>query len=127
MIGSGVGRFTSNPELKKTQNDNSVVSFTLANQKRFSKKEHPESNFVDCVAWGSTAENICKFFSKGSMIYVAGEIETRIYEDKNENKKKITELNVDRFEFVEKKNQNYSKSKDSEDIVEESNSEEEPF
>ena len=66
-----MGRLTSDVELRHTQSGKSVVNFTLAINK-FSSKDHPESSFIDCVAWSGTAELISKYFKKGtSLLFLA--------------------------------------------------------
>lgn len=102
----GIGRLTAKPELKKTNNGKDVTNFTLASNKRFNTSDHPEANFIDCVAWGKTAETICNFLDKGQRIFIEGELETRNYENSDGKKIKVTEVIVDRFEFVEKKDSN---------------------
>lgn len=95
------GRFTDTPELKTTPSGKSVTSFTLANNTGYGDNER--TNWIDCVAWNKTAENICKFFTKGSRITVVGELTTRQYEDKNGNKRKAVEVLVNKFEFMDGK------------------------
>lgn len=93
------GRFTDTPELKTTPSGKSVTSFTLANNTGYGDNER--TNWIDCVAWNKSAENICKFFTKGSRITVVGELTTRQYEDKNGNKRKAVEVLVNKFEFMD--------------------------
>ena len=85
-----MGRLTADPELKTTQIGVSVCSFTLAVD-RYSKEER-KTDWVDVVAWRQTAEFICKYFTKGSMIAVTGSIQTRNWEDKQGNKRKAVEV-----------------------------------
>ena len=94
------GRFTADPELRTTPNGKSVTSFTLANDQNF--KENAV-NWLDCVAWGKIAERIAKYFRKGSQAIITGEVQTRQYEDKNGNKRKVTEIVVQNVYFCEKK------------------------
>lgn len=99
-----MGRLTRDIEVRQTQNGISVASFTLAVDKPYNKEnEHPEANFIDAVAWRQTAEFLSKWFSKGSRIIIEGSIQTRSYEDKDGNKRKVTEVLVDRASFVDKK------------------------
>lgn len=100
----GIGRFTDNPQLKKTNNGTSVLTFTLAIDRRYQKQgEEKQVDYIDCVAWKNTAETIAKYFLKGNKIGVVGNIQTRSYEDKNGNKRKATECVIDGFDFCEKK------------------------
>ena len=94
------GRFTADPELKTTQSGKSVCTFTLANDQNF--KENAV-NWLDCVAWGKTAERIAKYFKKGSQAIVTGELQTRQYENRDGHKRKVTEIVVQNVYFCEKK------------------------
>ena len=111
-----MGRFTKDPELQTVGDDIFCVNYTLAVNKP-TKKEHPEASFIDCVSWRATAENICKFFKKGSRILVEGYLDTSTYE-KDGVTRKITKLVVEQFYFCDSK-----KSDDSEEAV----SEDAPF
>jgi len=98
-----IGRLTATPELKKTQSGTSVCSFTVAVNRRVKKGEESEADFIDCVAWKATAEFLCKYFEKGSMIAVSGRLQTRNYEDKNGRKIKVTEIVAEDISFGESK------------------------
>lgn len=101
---SFIGRFTKDPEIKTVGNgDNRVCNFTLARNRPTKDKEHPEADFVDCVAWNGTADLIGKYFSKGNRIGVSGSLSTRTYEDTNGVKRKVTEISVKDIEFIESK------------------------
>lgn len=89
------GRFTADPELRKTNTGKSVTSFTIASD----GMSEGQTNWIDCVAWGKSAEFICKYFRKGSMVAVHGSIQTKNYEDKNGAKRKATELVVNQAYF----------------------------
>lgn len=90
-----MGKITKNLELKTTPSGNSVCAFTVAVDRGYVKQgEERQSDFIDCVAWGKTAEFVSKFFDKGRMIAVTGELRSRVYEDKNGTKHYITEVNV---------------------------------
>lgn len=95
-----MGRLTAAPELKTTQSGISIVSFSVAVERRYNKQgEERQTDFIDCVAWRQTAEFVSKYFNKGSMIAVVGSIQTRNYEDKNGNKRKAVEVQVDNVSF----------------------------
>ena len=66
------GRLVADPELRRTQSGVSVTSFRIANDRDYGKGEEKETDFFDVVAWRSTAEFICKYFTKGRMISVDG-------------------------------------------------------
>ncbi|QIK56652.1 single-stranded DNA-binding protein [Erysipelothrix sp. HDW6A] len=74
-----VGRLTRDPELRKTQTGKSVVSFTLAVNRKFSKEE--QADFINCVAWNQTADFIANYLTKGALISVEGSIQSRTYDD----------------------------------------------
>lgn len=94
------GRFTADPELRTTQSGKSVCSFTLANDQNFKDNA---VNWLDCVAWGKTAEFIEKYFKKGSQAIIQGALQTRQYEDKDGHNRKVTEIIVQNVYFCEKK------------------------
>lgn len=99
-----MGRLTADPELKLTENQVSVCSFTVAVEEDYVKSgEQRKCNFIDCVAWKNKADFVAKYFHKGSMIAVDGEIKTRNWEDKNGNKRKTTEIQADNVHFCGEK------------------------
>ena len=91
-------RLTHTPELKTTQNGTSVCSFSIAVDRTYTPKgEERKADFIDIVAWRQTAEFICKYFQKGSMIAIDGSIQTRSYQDKqggNRTKVEVLANNV---------------------------------
>ncbi len=103
------GRLCADPELKQTQNNVSVVSFTLAVNRRFSSKSEsqsgPQADFISCVAWRSTAEFIARYFRKGSALCLTGSIQTRNWQDAQGQKRYATEVVVDEAMFVDSKNE----------------------
>lgn len=102
MINNAVimGRLVADPELRTTASGNSVSSFTVAVDRNFVRQgEEKQADFIDVIAWRQTAEFICKYFRKGSMIAIQGHIQTRMYEDKNGNKRKAVELIADNVSF----------------------------
>ncbi|MFV0401236.1 MAG: single-stranded DNA-binding protein [Oscillospiraceae bacterium] len=99
-----MGRFTADPELKKTSNDISVTNFSLAVQRSFVPEGgERQTDFLDCVAWRQTAEFIHRFFTKGKPILVEGSIQVREYTDKEGQKRKAWEIVVDNAYFTESK------------------------
>ncbi|MBQ9850531.1 MAG: single-stranded DNA-binding protein [Clostridia bacterium] len=102
MLNSAVimGRLVADPELRTTGSGISVTSFTVAVDRRFVRQgEERQADFIDIIAWRQTAEFISKYFRKGSMIAVQGSIQTRMYEDKNGNKRKAVEIVADNASF----------------------------
>ena len=98
-----LGRLTSDVELERTPSNVAVCSFTLAVNRRFNRKQ---TDFIDCVAWRNTAEHLSKYFSKGQQLVACGSLETRTWEDKNGNKRKSVEVNVDEVHFADSKKAN---------------------
>lgn len=105
-----MGRICNDFELKTTQSGVSVLSFRLAVDRSYQAKgEERKSDFFNIVAWRSTAEFISRYFSKGRMILVEGELQTRQYADKNGVNQNIVELIVNSASFTgEKKEQSES-------------------
>lgn len=101
-----MGRITQDLELKQTPNGVSVLSFTVAVDRNYTKGEEKQSDFISCVAWKERAEFISRYFGKGRMIAVEGQLRTRTYEDKNGVKHYVTEVYVDQASFTGEKKQN---------------------
>ena len=102
-----MGRLTATPERKTTTSGKAVTSFTIAVERRFAPQgEERQTDFINCVAWGKTAEFVCKWFAKGDMIAVIGEIQTRNYNDKNGNNRIAVEVVVGQVSFCGSKNTN---------------------
>lgn len=98
------GRLTADPELRHTPNDIAVTSFTIAVNRKFSRNvEERQTDFIDVVAWRNTAEFVCKYFQKGQLIAVEGSIQTRTYQDKDGNNRKVFEVIASNVDFVESK------------------------
>jgi single-strand DNA-binding protein len=100
------GRLTADVELKTTPSGVSVCSFSLAVDRKYQPQgEERATDFIDCVAWRNTAEFISKYFNKGSMIGIEGEIQTRTYTDKEGKKRKVTEVIVNNASFCGSKSE----------------------
>lgn len=98
-----IGRMVRDPELKSTQNDISVMSFTVAVDRRISKEkagDGPTADFIDCVAWRQTAELMDKYVRKGDQIGIEGRIQKRDYTDKDGKKVYVTEVTVDSVDLI---------------------------
>lgn len=98
------GRLTADPELRHTQNDIAVTSFTLAVDRSYVRQgaEH-QADFIDVVCWRGTAEFVCKYFTKGQLVAVEGSIQSRTYTDSNGNKRKVVEVLANQVHFAEPK------------------------
>ncbi len=102
-----VGNLARDPELTTTPNGVNVCRFTIAVSRPFANADgNRETDFINCVAWRSNAEFVSKYFKKGSPAGVCGSIQTRNYEDKDGNKRYVTEVSVDSVEFVGRKSDN---------------------
>lgn len=105
------GRIVSDPDIKQTSNGKSVISFTVATQRKFKNQNGEyESDFIRCKAWGGTADFVSKYFSKGEPIELAGRIETGSYENENGDKIYTTEVVADEVNFTLNKKKDQVKS-----------------
>lgn len=96
-----MGRLVADPELRTTQQGTNVCTFHIACERSYTPKgQQRQADFVDIVAWGKTAEFICKFFQKGSMIAIDGSIQTRQYQDKQGNKRTAVEVVANNISFA---------------------------
>lgn len=94
------GRLTHGPELKTTPNGVSVCSFRIACERSYSSKgEERKADFFTITAWRQTAEFVCKYFQKGSMIAVEGRLQTRQYQDQQGSNRTVVEVVADNVSF----------------------------
>lgn len=91
-----MGRLVADPELRQTQSGTPVASFTVAVDKG---GKDDGADFFDCIAWRGTAEHLCKWFKKGKMIALSGRLQTRMWEDKQGNKRKAVEIVANDISF----------------------------
>ena len=104
-----MGRLTRDPELRYTQSNVPTCSFTVAIDRNYkSQSGEKQADFINCVAWRSTAEFVSKWFTKGKMIIVVGSIQTRNYEVNDGTKRYVTEIVADEVEFLTPKGQSGS-------------------
>lgn len=96
------GRLTADPELTTTPNGIDVCRFSVAVSR---KAQKDKTDFFDVVAWRETAKLICKYFKKGSSIFVEGELQKRSYEDRQNITRWVTELIVGDVRFVDSKSE----------------------
>ena len=96
-----MGRLTRDPELRRTQSGTAVTSFTLAVDRDFkSQSGEKETDFIDIVAWRSTAEFVSKYFTKGRMAVVEGRLQIRDWTDKDGGKRRSAEVIADGIYFA---------------------------
>lgn len=107
-----MGRLVADPELKTTQSGISVTSFRIAVERSYAKAgEERQTDFINIVCWRNTAEFVCKYFPKGSLIALEGQLQTRSYQDKDGTSKYIVEVLADKVSFTgEKTAEKQSKS-----------------
>ena len=98
-----MGRLTRDPEIRYTQSQTPVASFTLAVDRDFGNRDGGEkqTDFIDCVAWRQTAEFVSKYFTKGSMAVVSGRLQIRDWTDRDGGKRRSAEVVVDNMYFGE--------------------------
>ena len=99
-----MGRLTRDPELRRTGSGTAVTSFTLAVDRDFkSQSGEKETDFIDIVAWRTTAEFVSKYFSKGRMAVVEGRLQIRDWTDKEGGKRRSAEVVADNVYFGDSK------------------------
>ena len=98
-----MGRLTRDPELRYTQSQTPVASFTVAVDRDFGGRDGGEkqTDFIDCVAWRQTAEFVNKYFTKGSMAAVSGRLQIRDWTDRDGGKRRSAEIVVENIYFGE--------------------------
>ena len=91
-----MGRLTRDPELRKTQSGTAVASFSLAVDRDYKPQDgERETDFIDIVAWRSTAEFVSKYFTKGRMAVVEGRLQVRDWKDRDGNNRRSYEASDD--------------------------------
>ncbi|MBQ1242027.1 MAG: single-stranded DNA-binding protein [Oscillospiraceae bacterium] len=100
-----MGRLTRDPELRRTQSGTAVTSFSLAVDRDFKSRESGEkaTDFIDVVAWRSTAEFVSQYFTKGRMAVVEGRLQIRDWKDKDGNNRRTAEVVADNVYFGDSK------------------------
>ena len=105
-----MGRLTRDPELRYTQSQTPVASFTLAVDRDYGSRDGGEkqTDFIDCVAWRQTAEFVSKYFTKGRMAVVSGRLQIRDWTDREGGKRRSAEVVVDNIYFGESRRRDSS-------------------
>ena len=100
-----MGRLTADPEARTTASNLSVTTFTLAVERNYANKQNGErtTDFIDIVAWRSTADFVVRYFKKGQLVAVQGSLQVRSYEDKDGNRRKAVEITVRSIHFSDSK------------------------
>lgn len=100
------GRLSKDPELYYSKDGLGITSFHLAVKRNFKNSEGTyEADFIPCVSFRKTAENIASYCDKGSLVALSGRIQTRSYENKDQIRMFVTEVVVDSIEFLQRKKQ----------------------
>lgn len=107
-----VGRLVRDPEFKITPSGIQVASFTLAINRNFTNQQgEREADFINCIVFRKTAENVNQYLSKGKLAGIDGRLQTRSYDNKEGQKVFVTEVVCDNVQFLEPKDsQNGSNS-----------------
>ncbi|MFT8887972.1 MAG: single-stranded DNA-binding protein [Ethanoligenens sp.] len=102
------GRLTADPELRHTNSDIAVTSFSLAVDRSYSRSgTERQTDFIDIVCWRGTAEFAAKYFHKGQLVAVEGAIQTRSYTDRDGNKRRAFEVVASNVHFAEPRRDSY--------------------
>lgn len=97
------GRMTNDPELRTTNSGISVATFTIACERDWKKDEKTATDFIPRVAWRQTAEFVSKYFKKGQLTVVSGQLQSRKWSDKDGNNRTSWEVQVENVYFGEKR------------------------
>lgn len=101
-----VGRLTKDVELRYTNSNIAVATFTMAVDRGFKNAQgEKETDFIPIVVWKKSAENVAKYLNKGSLVGVDGRIQTRNYEAADGTRRYITEVVADNVRFLDTKKQ----------------------
>lgn len=101
-----VGRMTKDPELRRTAKGDPVTSFTLAVNRNFTSGDgQRQADFINCLIWNKSAENVERYCSKGSLVGVEGRIQTRNYDNAQGQKVFMVEVLCDSVQFLDTRQQ----------------------
>lgn len=92
---TAIGRLVRDPELRTTTSGKSVVSFSIAVNKRVKAQDGTEADFFKVTAWGQTAEYVNTYLTKGRLVSVDGRLETRKWKDNDGNNRESVEIVAD--------------------------------
>ena len=102
-----MGRLVSDPELKTTGTGISVTSFSIAVDRNYVKSgEERKADFFNIVCWRSTAEFVCRYFGKGSLIAIDGQLQSRTYQAKDGTNRTVVEVVADNVSFTGERRDN---------------------
>ena len=96
-----MGRLVADPELKTTASGINVTSFRIAVDRSYVKSgEERKADFIDIVCWRQHADFVCRYFGKGSLIAVEGQLQTRTYQAKDGTNRNVVEVVADNISFT---------------------------
>ena len=102
-----MGRLVADPQLRQTTTGKNVASFRIAcDRGRRDPNGQSQADCFDVVAWERSAEFVCRYFQKGSLIAVDGRLQSRQYQDKNGNNRQAVEIVAQNINFTGPKSQN---------------------
>lgn len=106
-----MGRLAADPQLRQTTTGKNVASFRIAcDRGRRDANGQSQADWLDVVAWDRTAEFVCKYFQKGSLIAIDGRLQSRSYQDKNGNNRTAIEIVANNVNFAGPKSSNAAPS-----------------
>ena len=101
-----VGRMTRDPELRRTNTGTAVTSFTIAMNRNFTNQNRErQADFIPCIVWNKTAENVAKYCAKGSLVGIDGRLQSRQYENQDGRRVTIVEVVCDSVQFLDTRSQ----------------------
>lgn len=104
-----VGRLTRDPDLRYTASGKAVANFTIAVNRPFSNQQgEREADFINCVIWNKSAESLANYMSKGSLIGIDGNLQSRSYDGQDGKRVYVTEVLAGSVQFLESKNKTAS-------------------
>lgn len=98
-----IGRLTADPEISTTASGRELTHFCIAVDRSYTSGNEKKADFINLVAWENTARFICRYFSKGNLIAIQGQLQTTQYTDKQGNKRTAVDVLVREASFCEKK------------------------
>lgn len=108
-----VGRLTKDVDLRYTQSNVAVATFTLAVNRTFKNENgERETDFINCVMWQQQAEHLANWAKKGALIGITGRIQTRSYDNQQGQRVYVTEVVAEQFQLLESKGQATKRNKD---------------
>jgi len=99
-----MGNLTRDPELKRTSTDMAIAQIGMAVNRRYKDKtgeQREETTFVDCEAWGKTAETMAKYLSKGKPVFIEGRLKLDQWQDKDGNNRSKLKIVIENFQFID--------------------------